>query len=64
MILKNLWLLFPAVFFFSSYTDFLNGPFRQIKCFSVTSHLWLSPERLVLLFINDNKGERTVTIGV
>lgn len=47
------------VFFFNplSYTDFLNGPFRQIMCFSIT-HPWFGPERLVLLFIHDNRGKR------
>lgn len=40
-----------------SYPDFLNGPFHQIMCFSLT-HPWLSPGWLVLLFINDNKGKR------
>ena len=48
-----------SVVFFNplSYTDFLNGPFRPIMCFSIT-HLWFSPERLVLPFINDNRGKR------
>lgn len=40
-----------------SYTDSLNGPFYQIMCFSIT-HLWLSPECLGWLFINDNEGKR------
>ena len=44
-----------------SYTDFLNGLLHQIMCFSLT-HLWLSPEHLVLLFINDNKGKRTANM--
>lgn len=49
-----------GLFFFLnpfSYIDFLNGPFHQIRSFSVT-HLWHSPECLVLFFINDNKGKR------
>lgn len=61
MILKNYGGYFQLSFFFffnpSSYTFLLNGPFHQIRSFSV-AHLWHSPERLVLLFINDNKGKR------
>lgn len=65
MFLKNYASFRLSCFFFNplSYTDFLNGPFRQIMCFSIT-HLWFSPERLVLLFINDNGEERTVNMGV
>lgn len=43
-----------------SYTDFHNGLLHQIMCFSLT-HLWLSPEHLVLS-INDNKRKRTANM--
>lgn len=64
MFLKKFMLISTCLLLFFdplSYTDFLDGLLHQIMCFSLT-HLWLSPEHLVLLFINDNKGKRTANM--